>query len=159
MAPGVDLTICATPLFPLPARAVDGQAMVELLPRVHTLGTAVSRNKEKFCVVPDESERTAMVIGVLGRVTPELSALIAGSFQVLILAWKMFAIVVASSFRLLTPDRLYDSVIGPITTGKYSTVLPAKFDASLEGTGESEPAKLTTPGARSVRPLPEPPPP
>src|SRR6516165_9140323 len=124
MAPAVDLTICATPLFPLPARAVDGQEMVELLPRVHTLGTAVSRNKEKFCVVPDESERTAMVIGVLGRVTP---------------------------------DRLYDSVIGPITTGKYSTVLPAKFDASLEGTGESEPAKLTTPEARSVRPLPEPP--
>src|SRR6516165_6332049 len=159
MAPGVDLTICATPLFPLPARAVDGQAMVELLPSVHTPGAAFSRNKEKFCVVPDESERTAMVMAVLGRLTPELIALIAGSSQVLILPWKMFAMTVGSSFRLLTPDRLYDIVIGPITTGKYSTVLPVKFDASLEGTVESEPAKLTTPEARSVRPLPEPPPP
>jgi hypothetical protein len=71
----------------------------------------------------------------------------------------MFAMVVASSLRSLTPDRLYDTVMGPITTGKYSTVFPVKFDFSLSGTGESEPAKLTTPEARSVRPLPEPPPP
>ena len=49
--------------------------------------------------------------------------------------------------------------MGPITTGKYSTVLPVKFDASLAGIGESEPAKWTVPAARSVRPLPEPPPP
>ena len=32
-----------------------------------------------------------------------------------------------------------------------------KLDASEEGIVESEPAKLTTPEARSVRPLPEPP--
>ena len=43
----------------------------------------------KFCVVPEESERTAMVIGVLGRVTPGLSAAIAELFHVVILAWKM----------------------------------------------------------------------
>jgi len=78
MAPGVDLTICATPLFPLPARAVDGQLMVELLPSVQTVGTAVSRNREKFCVVPDESERTARVMLLLGRLALGLSALIAG---------------------------------------------------------------------------------
>ena len=64
------------------------------------------RNSEKFAVVPDESERTARVIGVLGSLAPGLIALIAGSFQVLILAWKMFAITVGVSFRFLTPDRL-----------------------------------------------------
>src|SRR5215471_18777309 len=159
MAPGVDLTICATPPLPLPAWAVLGHLMVELVPSVHALPAASTRKLEKFAVVPDESERTARVIEVLGRLAPELSDLIAGSFQVLILPEKMPAITGASSFRLLTPDRLYDIVIGPITTGKYSTVLPEKFDASLEGIGESEPAKLTVPAARSVRPLPEPPPP
>ena len=35
-------------------------------------------------VVPEESERWITVIGVLGSVTPGFSALIAGSFQVLI---------------------------------------------------------------------------
>jgi len=133
--------------------------MVELLPSVHALPAAFSRYREKFCVVPEESERTAIVIGLLGRLTPELSAAIAGSFHLVILPWKMFARTVASSFRLLTPDRLYETVIGPRKTGKYSTVLPAKFDSSAVGTGESEPAKLVTPEDRSVRPLPEPPPP
>src|SRR5579859_2031289 len=159
MAPGVLLTICATPPLPLPACALEGQLMVELLPSFQTLGAAVWRNSEKFAVVPEESERTARLIGVLGSLTPGLSALIAGSLQLLILPWKMFAMVGASSFRVVTPGRLYDMVIGPRRTGKYSTVLPLKFAASAEGIGESEPAKLTTPEARSVRPLPEPPPP
>src|SRR6266496_1270718 len=118
MAPGVDLTICATPALPLPARAVLGHLMVELVPSVHALPAASTRNLEKFAVVPDESDRTARVIAVLGRLTPELIALIAASFQVLILPEKMPAMTVGSSFRLLTPDRLYDSVMGPITSGK-----------------------------------------
>src|ERR1700677_829633 len=157
MAPEVDLTICATPGLPLPARAVDGHLMVELLPSFHTLGTASWRNRGKFCGVPEESERTASVIAVLGRVTPGLSAAICGAFHLVIVPWKMPAIVVGSSFRLLTPDRVYASVIGPMMTGKYSTVLPLNNDVSEAGIGESEPAKLTTPEARSVRPLPEPP--
>src|ERR1700729_2931934 len=140
MAPEVDLTTCATPGLPLPARDVVGHLIVELLPSVHTLGTASLRNSVKFCVVPEESERTAMVIGVLGRLTPGLSALMAGSFHVLIWTWKIFAMVVASSFRLLTPDRLYAIVIGPMMTGKYSTVLPLKSGRSVAGIGESEPA-------------------
>ena len=116
------------------------------------------RNREKFWVVPEESERTTMVIGVLGSVTPGLSAAIAALFQLVILPWKMSAMTGADSCSgLLRPDRLYDSVIGPITTGKYSTVLPLKFAVSAAGIGESEPAKLVTPEARSVRPLPEPP--
>ena len=85
--------------------------------------------------------------------------MIAGSSQVLILAWKMSAMTVGSSFRLLTPDRLYDTVIGLRRMGKYSTVLPLKFAISSEGIGESDPANWTTPAARSERPLPEPPPP
>ncbi len=36
-------------------------------------------------VVPEESERCITVIAVLGRLTPGLSALISGSFQLLIL--------------------------------------------------------------------------
>src|ERR1700722_1110569 len=140
MGPAVDLMICATPGLPLPARALEGHLMVELLPSVHALPAAFCRYKEKFCVVPEESERTAVVIGVLGRLTPGLSAAFAGLFQEVILPPKMSARVVASSFRLLTPDRLYETVIGPRKTGKYSTVLPLKFAVSEEGIGESEPA-------------------
>src|SRR5215469_11267335 len=106
MAPGVDLTIWATPPLPLPACAVEGQLIVELVPSFQSLAAACVRNREKFAVVPEESERTAREIGVLGRLAPGLSALIAGSFQVLILAWKMSAMTVGSSFRLLIPDRL-----------------------------------------------------
>src|SRR5579862_4355877 len=106
MAPGVDLTTWATPGLPLAARAEDGHLMVELLPRVQALPAASSRNRVKFWVVPEESDRTARVIGVLGRLTPGLLALMAGSFQALMLPEKIFAIVVGSSFRLLTPDRL-----------------------------------------------------
>src|SRR5487761_122908 len=106
MAPGVDLTIDATPAFWAPACAVDGHLMVLALPSFQTLGAAFVRYSEKFCVVPEESERTAVVIAVDGRVTPGFSALIAGSFQVLMLPWKMLAMTVAFSFRLLTPVRL-----------------------------------------------------
>src|SRR5215469_14778031 len=113
MAPGVVLTICATPPLPLPPCALDGQLMVELVPSFQSLAAPSVRAREKFAVVPEESERTARAIGVLGRFTPELSALIAGSFQVLILPWKIFAIVGISSIRLPTTERLYDIVIGP----------------------------------------------
>src|SRR3984885_8512835 len=106
MAPGVDLTICARPLPPSPARAVDGNLMVEPVPSVHALPAASTRYWEKFAVVPEESERTARVIAELGRLTPELSAAIAGSFQVLICPSKIFARVVASSLRPVTPDKL-----------------------------------------------------
>ena len=83
--------------------------------------------------------------------------MIAGSFHLVILPWKMFAMTVGLSLRLLTPGRLYDIVIGPMMTGKYRTFLPLKSGISVPGMGEPEPAKLTTPEARSVRPLPEPP--
>src|ERR1700744_5333453 len=106
MAPGVDLTICATALPPSPARAVDGKVRVEAVPSFQALPAASTRYCEKFCVVPEESERTARVILVLGRVTPGLSALICEASQVVIVPWKIPASVVASSFRFFTPDRL-----------------------------------------------------
>src|SRR6202034_1505654 len=106
MAPLVDLTICATPGLPMPARAVDGNLIVELLPSVHTLGSASLRNSVKFCVVPEESERTAAVIVVLGRLIPGLSAAICGAFDWVIVPWKIPAMGAGSSFRLVTPDRL-----------------------------------------------------
>src|SRR5271170_2393496 len=108
MAPGVLLTICATPPLPLPPRLLAGQLMVELVPSFHTLGAASTRNWEKLAVVPEESERRAMVIVVLGRLTPGLSALIAELFQVVILPWKMSATTGADSCSgLLRLDRLY----------------------------------------------------
>src|SRR5215469_10284293 len=105
MAPLVCLMIDATPPFCAPSRAVDGNLMVVPLPSFQ-LGAAVFRYRLKFAVVPEESERTAGVIAVEGSVTPGLSALIAGSFQVLMVPWKMPAITVAFSFRLLTSCRL-----------------------------------------------------
>src|SRR4029077_15938092 len=105
-APGVDLTTCATPELPLAARADDGHLMVELLPRVQALGAASCRDRVQMAVVPEESGPTARVIGVLGRLAPELSALMAGSFQVLILPEKMPAMGAGESFRSLTPERL-----------------------------------------------------
>src|SRR6516164_1423062 len=104
MAPGVDLMTCATPPLPLAAWALAASSV---------------RNLVKLAVVPEESERTAMAIAVLGRVTPELSAAIAGSFHFVILPSKMPAITGADSCSgLLRPDRLYESVIGPTMTGK-----------------------------------------
>src|SRR5580692_7370149 len=106
MAPGVDLTIDATPLPPEPARAVDGHLTMELVPSFQALPAASTRYWEKFAVVPEESERTASVIEVLGRLTPGLRAAIAELFQVVIWPWKICERTAASSFSPLMPDRL-----------------------------------------------------
>src|ERR1700728_432180 len=106
MAPEVALTAAATPLPPLAACAVFGKETVEALPSFQAPPAAFTRYSEKFCVVPEESERTVGVIVVLGRLTPGLSALIAGSLQVVMVPWKMPARTVASSFSPVTPPRL-----------------------------------------------------
>ena len=98
--------ICATPLLPLPPRLAAGQFTTEPVPSVHALPPASVRNWVKLAVVPEESERCAMVTGVLGRLTPGLSALTAGSFHVLILPLNRPAMVGPDSCSLLTPDRL-----------------------------------------------------
>ena len=66
----------------------------------------------KLAVVPDSSERWTGVIFVLGRFTPGLSALMAGSFQVVISPLKIFAVVSGLSCRLSTPERLKMIAIG-----------------------------------------------
>src|ERR1700722_4227187 len=157
MAPVVFLTPAATALPPSLACAVDGNLMVEPVPSFHELAAASTRYWEKLAVVPDPSERTSRVIEVLGRLALGLSALIAGSFQVLISPWKIAERTDAWSFRPVTPGRLYAMEIGPICTGKYRTVLPAgTLEASDAGMGESEPAYSTVLEYRSLRPVPEP---
>ena len=52
--------------MPVPPRLLDGQLIVELVPSFHTPGADLTRNWEKFAVVPEESERRAMVTAVLG---------------------------------------------------------------------------------------------
>ena len=99
-------TIWATPALPLPAWVSAGHSTVEPLFSVQTLGEATVSQPVKFCVVPEPSERWATVMFVLGRVTPGLSAAMAGSFQVLMSRWKILAIVSAESWSLSTPWRL-----------------------------------------------------
>ena len=108
----------ATPPLPLAPCVLAGHCTVEPVPSVHTLGAAFTRKLVKFCVVPEPSERWTTVIVVLGSFAFGLSVLIAASFQVVIVPWKILAIVSAESFRSVSPDTLYDTVIGATTVGK-----------------------------------------
>src|SRR6478735_1564304 len=111
--------IWATPALPLPAWAL-GHCTVSPAVRVKVEAAALARYFENAEVVPEPSERTATVTAVLGRVAPGLSAAIFGSFQVLMVPMKMPARVSADSSSSLTPLRLYDTVMGAATVGKYS---------------------------------------
>src|ERR1035438_7439379 len=102
----VALTAAATALPPSLAWADFGKEMIEEGPSDQALPAASTRYWEKFAVVPEESERTSRLIALLGRLALGLRALIAGSFQVVILPEKMPARTVASSFRSLTPETL-----------------------------------------------------
>jgi hypothetical protein len=62
--------------------------------------------------VPDEVERCATWIGRLGSEADGFRALIAGSFQFVILLEKIFAIVAASRFSAVTPGTLKTTAIG-----------------------------------------------
>src|SRR5687767_782308 len=158
MAPLVALMIWATPLLPLPAWVSVGQLTVEPESSFQIDGLAALRNFVKFSVVPDPSDRWATTMAVAGSFAPGLSAAIALSFQVLISRWKILAMVSGDSWRLSTPETLYETVIGAATVGKYRNG-PLYFATSSVLTSPSEPAQSTTPVWRSVRPLPEPPPP
>src|SRR3954469_7233643 len=97
-------------------------------------------------------------MGLDGSLASGFSALIAGSSHVLICSWKILAIVSASSFSLSTPFRLYDTVMGAATVGKYSSAPPLNFGRSAALGSPSAAAKSTIWSARSWRPLPAPPP-
>src|SRR4051812_7028903 len=119
MAPSVLLMICATPELPFPAWPPVGHSSVSLAPSVHVPFAAASRYFEKLLVVPDASARCTATIAVLGKSASGLRLLIAASSQFLTVPWKIFASVPASSFTSSTPLRLYDTVIGAATVGKY----------------------------------------
>src|SRR3954452_739357 len=118
MAPSVFVMIWATPGLPVAPCVSDGQFTVLPEPSVHTVGAALVRKVAKFCVVPELSARRATVIAVLGSLTPGLSAAILESSHFVIVREKMPAMVPAESWRLFTPERLYDTVIGSATVGK-----------------------------------------
>src|SRR5262249_30864205 len=98
--------ICATPVFLSPPCVSAGHATVSPEPSFHADGAALTRYLVKLLVVPEPSERCATTMFLSGRVTPELSATIAGSFHFLTAREKIFATVSALSFRSVTPDRL-----------------------------------------------------
>ena len=106
MAPEVPFTAVATPVLPLPATSSAGQFEVSPAVSVNTPGAAAVSHFVKLEVVPEASERWTGAILVDGRLTMGLRALMAGSFQVLMCAWKILATVGPSSTSLSTPDTL-----------------------------------------------------
>ena len=100
----VVVTPSATPedLFlpsPVPVQALAGSSFQAPLP-------ALARNLVAFSVVPDSSERKKTVILSPGRVAPEFSLAIFGSFQVVMVPLKISASTSALSTSLSTPSTL-----------------------------------------------------
>src|SRR6516165_361865 len=115
MAPSVVFTSLATPELPDAPCVPEGQLTVEPLPSVHVVGAALVRKLVKLAVVPELSLRCTTVILVLGSFADGLSALIAGSFHVVIAPEKILAIVSAERRSFETPETLYETVIGATT--------------------------------------------
>src|SRR3954464_9250590 len=109
----------ATPSLPLAPVVPAGHLTSLSTPTLDlNSGEYAARKPVKPFVVPEESERWTTVIFVAGRLTPGLSALMAGSFHDVILRRKMSAAVVPSSLRpLSTPLTLYEMVIPPKNIG------------------------------------------
>src|SRR5213082_3332284 len=96
MPPVAPLTAAATPaLFGLPVPTGNCRSLA--LPRVQSDAAALDRKLVNTAVVPDGSERVKTLIEVLGKLTPGLSPMTAGSFHVFALPEKIFAIVGADS--------------------------------------------------------------
>src|SRR5947209_4421018 len=64
MAPFVDFTICATPVFFCPACALAGHGTVSPEPSFHVDGAALARYFVNALVVPEPSARCTTTIGV-----------------------------------------------------------------------------------------------
>src|SRR5262245_53566528 len=88
----------ATPELPLAPWPTGHCTALSAPTRLFHVGLASDSHVVNTEVVPDSSERCTIVMAVDGRSTPGLRALMAGSFQFLILPRKMSAVVVPSSF-------------------------------------------------------------
>src|SRR6476659_8175750 len=103
MEPSVLLTCLATPSLPWaatpPGAVQDFEGSI-----VQSDGAAAFRYLVKFSVVPESSARCTAWIPRAGRVTPEFSAAIAGSFQLLIEPLKIPASTSGVSTKLSTPE-------------------------------------------------------
>src|SRR3954469_5804124 len=105
MPPSVDLTLLATlaePTSPEPVLPGHGLSGV----KGKSVGSFAARYFSKFLLVPEASERKKTEIFVDGRFALELMALMAGSFQVVILPRKICASTCALSVRSFTPETL-----------------------------------------------------
>src|SRR5882672_4751972 len=156
MPPAVLLTTWSTPALFAPALnwAVVGQVGPVPAP-ILDLNSAltVDRYVVKMYVVPEPSERWTIVIGVDGRLTPGLSALISALFQAESLPRKMSARVWALRFRLVTPGTLKMTATAPRAVGTLRMV--AVWVAGGEY-GASVPAKSTVLATTSLMPCDEP---
>src|SRR6185437_9748998 len=102
MDPGVFLMAAEVPSLPLaPSPTPPLNDLPAPLP--HAPSDAASRYFWKLSVVPDWSLRNTTWIGRSGRVVPAFSAATAGSFHVLIVPLKIFAVVGPSKFSEVTP--------------------------------------------------------
>src|SRR5438874_6591179 len=120
MAPCDCFTAAVTPSEPL-APVPVGQGTSLPAPNVHTDGDTAVRYEVNTDVVPDPSDRCTTWMPALGRLAPELSALIAGSSHFLIFPAKIPASVRGESLRLVTLGRLYSTAMPPATHGICTT--------------------------------------
>src|SRR5437588_8882736 len=105
MAPLVLLIAADVPSLPL-APSPTPPTNVLPAPLVQAPLDAATRYFWKLSVVPDSSDRKSTTILSAGSVLPLLSAVIAGSFQVVMPPLKILASVGASSVTPSIPDRL-----------------------------------------------------
>src|SRR5438094_5032162 len=125
MPPAVLLTTASTPALFAPALnwALVGHVGPVPAPILDlNSGLTVDRNVVKMYVVPEPSERWTIVIGVEGRLTPGLSALISALFQAESLPWKMSARVCALRCRFVMPGRLKMTATATSAVGMFRIV-------------------------------------
>ena len=125
MPPAVLLTTASTPALFAPALnwAVVGHVGPVPAPILDlNSGLTVDRYVVTIYVVPEPSERWTIVIGVEGRLTPGLSALISALFQAESLPWKMSARVWALRCRFVRPGRLKMTATEPRAVGTFRMV-------------------------------------
>src|SRR5664280_1857505 len=104
MPPSVDFTALETPAL----ACLPSPLPVHFLPVAagQSLGAEPFRYLVKLSVVPDSSERKKTLMALSGRVTPGLTAAIAGSFHLVMTPLKILAVKAGVKISLPTPWRL-----------------------------------------------------